>query len=253
MDVDRLESLDASLSHQSNILNHAKLTVFQTSLALIATNVGAGIVAMPYAFYHLGLPLGIVATTVMAFAAWMAVILMLKAKDLSPRHYESIYELGYLLMGRTAIFAICTVVLVQAVGLLMVYYILFADTMSELFTQMVTGPDIAGIQTPEQVAIDLEGRSGYVRAFCSRGSFVVLAAIALAPVLFKKEMREMTAVSYLLFAAVITVILVTGYDLATADRSLLEAIDVTEVMNPHPGHGLISALAIVSLAFVFHF
>ena len=145
LDDDKLENLDHSFSTQSNILNHPKLTVFQTSLALIATNIGAGIVGIPYAFYNLGLTLGVLTISLTAFVAWMAVVLMLKAKDLSPRHYESLYELGYLLMGRTAIFAICGVILMQAMGVLMVYFIIFGDTMSEVFTQMVTGPDIASV------------------------------------------------------------------------------------------------------------
>lgn len=167
-------------------MNHPKLTVFQTSLALIATNIGAGIVGIPYAFYNLGLTLGILTIVLTASVAWLAVLLMLKAKDLSPRHYESLYELGYLLMGRSAIFAICTVILMQAMGVLMVYFIIFGDTMSEVFTQMATGPNISGIQDPEQVLEDLEGKSPYVQAFCSRGANVVAAAILLAPVLFKK-------------------------------------------------------------------
>ena len=66
---------------------------------------------MPYAFYHLGLGMGVLTIAVTAFVSWMAVVLMLKAKDLSPRHYESLYELGYLVLGRSAIFAICSVVL----------------------------------------------------------------------------------------------------------------------------------------------
>ena len=142
---DNLDNLDRTFSTQSGILNHPKLTVFQTSLALIATNIGAGIVGIPYAFYHLGLTLGLVTIVGMALVAWLAVLLMMKAKDLSPRHYESLYELGYLLMGRSAIFAICGVVLMQAMGVLMVYFIIFGDTMSEVFTQMVTGPDIASV------------------------------------------------------------------------------------------------------------
>ena len=112
LDLITVEKLDTSLSIQPTIVNNEpKLTVFQTSLALVATNIGAGIVAMPYAFYHLGLGLGLFAIAVTAFVSWMAVILMLKAKDLSPRHYESLYELAYLVMGRSAIFAICSVVL----------------------------------------------------------------------------------------------------------------------------------------------
>ena len=143
MDINLVESSHLeSFSQKSGILNLPKLTVFQTSLALVSTNIGAGIVAMPYAFAHMGIPLGVFTVTAMALVSWVAVILMLKAKDISPMHYESLYELGYLLMGRKAIFAICSVVLIQAVGLLQVYFIIFGDTMSEVFTQMITGATI---------------------------------------------------------------------------------------------------------------
>ena len=100
---------------------------------------------------------------------------------------------------------------------------------------------------------DLEGKSPYVQAFCSRGSFVVLSAILLGPVLFKKEMAEMKIFSYLLFLAVIAIVLITGYDLWTDGRPLFDVIDATEIMAPKPGHGAVSALAILSVAFIFHF
>ena len=135
----------------------------------------------------------------------------------------------------------------------MVYFIIFGDTMSEVFTQIVTGSDIAGIQSPEKVQLDLEGKNQVVRAFCSRSSFVILAAILLGPVLFKKEMREMKVFSYLLFLAVIVIILITGYDLWGDERTLSDFVDAADIATPKPGHGLISALAIISLAFIFHF
>ena len=135
----------------------------------------------------------------------------------------------------------------------MVYYIILGDTMSEVFTQIVTGPDIAGIQSPEQVKIEIEGKNPYVRAFCSRASFVILAAILLGPVLFKKEIREMKLFAYLLFSAVIAVVAITGYDLWVDERSLSDLVAATDIMTPKPGHGLVSALAIMSLAFIFHF
>ena len=118
---------------------------------------------------------------------------------------------------------------------------------------MVTGPDVTGIQTPEQVQADLAEKNPWQQAFCARGSFVVLSAILLAPALFKKEMAEMKIFSYLLFLAVIVIVVITGYDLATSGRSLFEVIDASEVMAPKPGHGLISSLAILSVAFLFHF
>ena len=212
---DNIDGLDHTFSAASAALNEPKLTIFQTSLALIATNIGAGIVGIPYAFYHLGLSLGIVTICVTAFVAWMAVVLMLKAKDLSPRHYESLYELGYLLIGRPAIYTICAVILMQCMGVLMVYFIIFGDTMSEVFRQMVTGDDVSGILSEEEVLADLETKSPAVQAFCTRSAFVVFSAALLGPALFKKEMKEMKIFSYLLFITIILTVIVTGYGLMT--------------------------------------
>ena len=92
-----------------------------------------------------------------------------------------------------------------------------------------------------------------MRAFCSRASFVILAAILLGPTLFKKEIREMKIFSYLLFLSVIAVVVITGYDLRAEERSLSDYIATTDITTPKPGHGLVSALAIMSLAFIFHF
>ena len=81
----------------------------------------------------------------------------------------------------------------------------------------------------------------------------MLSAILLGPVLFKKEMAEMKIFSYLLFLAVIAIVLITGYDLWMDERPLFDVIDATEIMAPKPGHGAVSALAILSVAFIFHF
>merc|ERR1712150_416882 len=132
-------------------------------------------------------------------------------------------------------------------GVLMVYFIIFGDTMSEVFRQMVTGSDITGIMSEEEVLADLETKSPAVQAFCTRSAFVVFSAAILAPALFKKEMKIF---SYLLFLAVIVIVIITGYDLATLDKPISEVIDFTEVMSPKPGHGAISSLAILSVAFV---
>ena len=73
-------------------------------------------------------------TITAALAAFVGVYLMLRAKDLSPKHNESMYELGYLLIGRPAIFLICIVNFVYCLGLLMMYFIIFGDTMAELIS-----------------------------------------------------------------------------------------------------------------------
>lgn len=66
-------------------------------------------------------------------------------------------------------------------------------------------------------------------------------------------MAEMKIFSYLLFLAVIVIVVITGYDLYMDDKPLSEILDVSEIMTPKPGHGAISSLAILSVAFIFHF
>ena len=90
---------------------------------------------------------------------------------------------------------------------------------------MVTGDDISSILSEEEVLADLETKSPAIQAFCTRGAFVILSAALLGPVLFKKEMKEMKIFSYLLFLAVIVIIIVTAYDLATYDKPIKEVID----------------------------
>lgn len=117
---------------------------------------------------------------------------------------------------------------------------------------MVTGSDISGILTDDEVLADLETKSPAVQAFCTRSAFVIFSAALLGPALFKKEMKEMKIFSYLLFLAVIVIVIITGYDLATFDKPIKEVIDFTEIMTPKPGHGAVSGLAILSVAFLFH-
>jgi len=66
-------------------------------------------------------------------------------------------------------------------------------------------------------------------------------------------MREMKIFSYMLFFSVISIILITGYDLYKDESSVYDLIEAADIMTIKPGHGLISAFSIVSLAFIFHF
>ena len=140
---------------------------------------------------------------------------MLKAKDLSPKHNESMYELGYLLIGRPAIFLICIVNFLYCSGLLMMYFIIFGDTMGEIISQIVTGEDISGIMRKDDVKQDLSTKNILVQAMCTRSFLVLLSASILAPVLYKKEMTKMKNFSYLLFFSIVLTVTVTGYSLIT--------------------------------------
>lgn len=56
--------------------------MFSASLAILSTIIGGGIVGLPYAFYHTGIPVGILMNVIFAGLTLYSCILYLKAKDL---------------------------------------------------------------------------------------------------------------------------------------------------------------------------
>ena len=110
-----------------------KLSIMETSLALVATNIGGGILGIPYAFYHLGMINGILMCVGCAGLAHVSAMMYLATKDLTPRKYESIYELSYLLMGRCSIFGVSGTLLVSNAAMMIMYYIIIGDTISHLW------------------------------------------------------------------------------------------------------------------------
>ena len=109
-------------------------------MALVAANIGGGILGLPYAFYHLGLFLGIIACVIVALLSHFSTMMHLKTKDLTPRRYESVYEIAFLLVGRPSIFYVCTIMFLSNVGAIIMYYLLIGDTMSSLVTQALIVP-----------------------------------------------------------------------------------------------------------------
>ena len=60
-------------------------------------------------------------------------MIYLRTKDLTPRKYESVYEIAYLLSGRNAIFVVILTQLLSALGCMILYYIILGDTTGNLF------------------------------------------------------------------------------------------------------------------------
>ena len=113
-----------------------KMNIFQTSLALVATNIGGAILASPYALYRLGLINGVILLLTLASLAHISNMMYLAIKDLTPRKYESIYEISYLLVGRRSIFIICSVMFVTNLCAMIIYYQIIGDTISRLLAQI---------------------------------------------------------------------------------------------------------------------
>ena len=109
------------------------LTAFEAGLALLSAIVGGGIVGIPYAMFHTGIPLGLVLNIGVALAGWYTGSLYLTVKNLSPTYVESMYELGFVTMGVSSIYLLSFVVLISGGGCIMIYFIVFSNISVSLY------------------------------------------------------------------------------------------------------------------------
>ncbi len=64
-------------------------------------------------------------------------MLYLKVKDMLPGKPESLYEIGYILQARTSIFIISSILAFNALGLCMVYFIVFGSTVKSIAEDLI--------------------------------------------------------------------------------------------------------------------
>ena len=115
-------------------MQKTSLSIVETALALVATNVGGGILGLPFAFYRLGLPLGLTFCLLVAVLCHFSTMMYLKVKDLTPGHYESVYEIAYAMFGRASIFVVCVIMFLNNFGAVILYYMVIGETISTLST-----------------------------------------------------------------------------------------------------------------------
>lgn len=84
----------------------------------------------------LGFPAALALMIAMAISTINSSILYLKAKDLTPGKPESLYELGYILLKRSSIFMISAILVINSLGLCMVYFIIFGNTMGNIIASL---------------------------------------------------------------------------------------------------------------------
>ena len=94
----------------------------------MSTCIGAGIVGLPLAMYSLGIPLAIVLQILIMMSTHLSSYLYLSVRDLVPDRPDSLYEIGYIILGRISIYMLASIFLITSLGLCIIYFIVFGDT-----------------------------------------------------------------------------------------------------------------------------
>lgn len=200
---------------------------------------------MSYAMYCLGLFLGAIAMLVMSILAHFSNVIHMKVKDLTPRKYESIYEIAYLLFGRNSIFVVCVNMFVLNLGALIMYYMLIGDIGSSLMINLLVGAPVEG----KQASIDNE--EWLVKLVCSKVFSILAVGAALLLIVFKKELNEMKVISFF-FLGIVALFLVLLTSMVF-DENVAETADFDDLSRVKPDAHLISAVSIIVFAYATQF
>jgi amino acid permease len=106
--------------------------VFDASSALLSTIIGGGIVGVPYAMYISGIPIGLILNVVCWVLCYASVYLYMEAKKMTEVPVSTLYEFGYVGIGKSSIYFVAFLSTVQTVGFVMIYFIVFGDIMSSI-------------------------------------------------------------------------------------------------------------------------
>ena len=175
------------LDKEEEEVNEHGLTTFSAAITIISECIGAGMVSLPIAYLRLG-----VVTTLALLAYAVARVtsstyLLLKTKDLIPGKPESFFEMGYILVGRSSIFIMSFTLFSYCTLLCIAYFFLFGGLVSALIqlTDIDKNSFVAGNQFS-----------------------VLLLALILLPIIFKKEIHELKIVAWLLFGFLLAFLLI---------------------------------------------
>ena len=115
---------------------HEGFTVIEAAMALQSAIIGAGMIGIPYAVLQMGLPLGIAINALVVVVNYFAGFLVLSSINMSAVYVESLYELGYVTVGSSAIYIIALLQFVSVSGLLVLYFSIFGDMLASIVQQV---------------------------------------------------------------------------------------------------------------------
>lgn len=152
-------------------------------------------------------------------------------RDLVPDQPDSLYELGYMTVGRCSIFFLASVFVINALGLCILYFIVFGDTALAI---VLAHTD------------ELEDAVWYT----SRTTYCVPLAAVLLPIVLKKELAEFAWISYILFCSLTLFVIVNFIQLVFDSNFDAQGVN-EDLLNPKVQWSTISAVSATMVAYSY--
>ena len=161
-----------------------------------------------------------------------SVNIYLAVKDVIPDHPESLYEIGYMVADRSAIFVVALIQFILSFGLMLIYFIVFGDTAAQLMA------NILHQENPNSTIL-------------KRWFYVLLLGVPMTFFVLKKELAELEWLSYILFGSLGTFILLMIWLLFVNDEFTDQANGLSsDVWLPNQGVSrVITAVSITLVAY----
>lgn len=122
--------------------------------------------------------------------------LYLKTRELVPGNVESLYEIGFVLLGRKSIYLISSIIFLMCFGLVIIYFIVFGSIASSLSVQLFFENNDSSF-------------------FAKKPFYILVLSAFLLPLVLKKEIKELKIASQILFIGVLSFILILLYQMFT--------------------------------------
>jgi amino acid permease len=159
------------------------LNIYHASMAVLSTIIGGGIVALPFCAFQLGLPLWALLNLVFMYVTYESCNLYILLHDILPGKPTSMFEIGFIAVGRKAIFANALNNLINSTCLVIIYFIVVGETCAQFFGSFF-GQPLGGIW------------------YSSKPFYVAILALLLLPVVLLRQLAEFKWLGTLMFGSV---------------------------------------------------
>ena len=118
---------------------------------------------------------------------------------------------------------------------------------------MILDHDVNKIQSQDMYDVQLLQQPLLIQALCTREASIIIAALVLLGIVFKRQLQELTSLSYFFLAAVAGLITLCAFELAKQKQRPDEHLSIDQYMDPKPSVNMVTSINIVCFAYSFQF